>query len=372
MSLKIKYIELQNWQSYSRAKIPLTPFTILVGQSRAGKTSVFRAIEFLLYGDFDPTFPNDPAKAVCVAIELDNGTRIIRIRKANGENQAAIIRNDATVKYKSFGAIIPGINALINAKPIEVGTKSINLNISSQDDAPFMVAEARPVKAQFIGRLYGAHVVNQMLRAMAKDKKNTDIRRKDAEERLKSIETEIKAYETVPEQEAVLGQVEALLVAYRALKQCQQDASILKVNVDSYNRDKWVSKANTTEIRVLLEQLQLLRFIQGEYSKLLADKAELDIMLRAKKIDAKALRRNVVALAHLRDLWTNLAKGIEMAENKAKVVAALVRKQHDLSDTLLAGNLCPACGQAIAADTGTHVGVIGNIARLVGGQVNAD
>ena len=89
--LKISNISLQNFQSHVRSDLELTPFTILVGLSRAGKTSFFRAIEWLLYGTWDPTFPSDPTKAVCVAIELENGTRIIRIRK-DGQNHAASIR----------------------------------------------------------------------------------------------------------------------------------------------------------------------------------------------------------------------------------------------------------------------------------------
>ena len=125
--MKITAIDIQNFQAHKRTRIPLTGFTMLVGLSSAGKTSCMRALQFFFYGEWDQTYPNDPEKATAVAIELEDGTKVIRLRKG-AVNSAAIIRNNETTKFKSFGAVIPGIFNLVNVRPIDIGNKEVNLN----------------------------------------------------------------------------------------------------------------------------------------------------------------------------------------------------------------------------------------------------
>lgn len=373
MGLKLKYIDLQNFQGYKRARIPLTDFTIVVGLSSSGKTTIFRAMQFLLYGEWDATYPNDPSASTAVAVEFENGTRVLRIRKES-QNQAAIIRDGETTKFKSFGSIIPGIQAIINANPIEIGAKPVNLNFSLQDDPTFMVSETRPTKAQWIGRLYGAHIINQMLREMAKDKKNTEARRKEAVERLQGLESEYRAYATIGEQEAILEEVKALLVSYNFLKECVLEVAVLGVQKDSYNRDLWVTKVNTRDLRQALGDLGALLLLKGEVSEFKTKVAEHKKLSRLADVDAAEIRNNLQRFEELMlvkaDVCRITLNKTEFRLERTQLALELDKARKQLDESVLSGNSCPVCGNGLK--DGDHKHILSNIARLVGSKHNAD
>lgn len=370
MSLKLKYIDLQNFQSHKRSRIPLTDFTIMVGQSRAGKTSVFRAMQFLLYGEWDPTYSNDTTKATAVAVEFENGTRVLRIRKDN-QNQAAVIRDGETTKYRSFGSTIPGIQSLINARPIEIGAKTVNLNFSLQDDPVFMVSEARPAKAQWIGRLYGAHLITQMLREMAKDKKNTDSRRKDAEGRLQELEKEFHSYDTVEEQEALLKEATALVSTYEFAQECKIQATMLDATRDSFNRDKWVEAVDTKGLRGNLERLAALLLLKADLDTFIESKKELKSQAKILKIDTVTMKEEVKTLNDLLQVKIDL-EHLKVVKEQQEVVRGttveeLTTTRTSLNKAILSDNKCPVCGGPLTKE---HEHILSNIARLVGSKVN--
>ena len=368
MSPKLKYIDLQNFQSYKRARIPLTDMTFLIGKSSSGKTAVFRAALFLLYGEWDTQFPHDPTQATAVAFEFENGTRVLRIRKEDGTNQAAIIRNGETVKYKSFGTIIPGIESLINVHPIKIGAKAVNINFSLQDDPAFMVLEPRPAKAQWIGRLYGAHIITQMMREMAKDKKQANSKCEDAEERLGRIEQELASYATIEEQEVILGEAKALLDSYTFLKQCQQEANTLEVITDSFNRDKWVAKADTKGLKADIDQYLVLGLLKQECDWFKTNKAELKKSLGCLNVDVTSLRKTVEDLAILRELAKEdlvlriqtVHQGSYALEISHKLTAARAL----LEKELISNDKCPVCNIPLAGLDRDQI--MSNVAKLVG------
>lgn len=372
MGLKLKYIDIQNFQGYKRARIPLSDFTIVVGLSSSGKTTIFRAAQFVLYGEWDATYPNDPSKPTAVAFEFENGTRVLRIRK-DGQNQAAIIRDGETTKYKSFGTIIPGIQSLINTRAITIGAQSVNLNFSLQDDPPFMVSAPRPAKAQWIGRLYGAHIITQMLREMAKDKKHTNSKREDAEERLQRTQAELRSYDTVEQQELLLGQAEALLDSYNLLKQCQQEASILQVLKDSLNRDKWVTKADLEGVKESLTSLAALRLLKYEADAFAISKAEHKKNLGSLKIDVVAMRQELETLQALRDLKEEEAsihtRTIDQGSYALEIENNIKKVRAKLDKEILASGKCPVCEGEITKD---HPTLFKNIARLVGSKTDGN
>jgi hypothetical protein len=212
-----------------------------------------------------------------------------------------------------------------------------------------------------------------MVRDMVKDKKNADSRRKDAEERLEGIEAELRAYQTIEEQEAVLGEAEALLASYNYLQACAQDANILQVNQDSLNRDKWVEKADTTEIKTLLEELNLLGLVKDSYDTFAKNKAELKAMLNANAIDSESLKKEVTLLQELRKIQQDL-EHIQVVKEQQDLVFAsnsckLESTKDELDKAVLSGNKCPICDGPLGEK---HEHILSNIARFVGSKNNAD
>jgi hypothetical protein len=325
-------------------------------------------LQWILYGDWDDTYPRDPAVATAGAITFENGTRVLRIRK-DSQNQAAIIRDGDTTKFKSFGAIIPGLTSLINVQPINIGTKEVNLNFSLQDDPTFMLSEARPTKAQWIGRLYGAHIINQMLREMAKDKKNTDGKRKEAEDRLEGLEKELKAYAMVAEQEAILVQARACLDSYNYLEQCNNDKARVDALRGAYDRDKWVMRADTKAIRGDLATLASLQLVKESYDSFVKAKIVVKKGLKFLKVDAKDLREKVNLLQDLRKIQDDLEHAVvvkdqqKVAWNTTCSELKVIRTY--LNGAIMSGNSCPVCDAPLKQDR-DHI--LSNIAKLIGAK----
>jgi hypothetical protein len=257
----IKSIELQNFQIHKHTRLNMAGFTAIMGPSSAGKSSILRGLDWLFYGDWDKTYPNDPLKATAVAIELEDGTRIIRMRRDN-ENQAAIIKGDKTKKFKAFGETIPGIFELINIRPIKLGQKTVNLNISRQDDPIFMVNESRPTKAQWLGRLYGAHILSAMLRLMNKDKRDSEASRRLYQKRVELLEGQLKSFGDAKFTETALNNTKTSLKLLEKLDVCMDLRRDIEVEEKTITGHMRIKAINATVLRGDIDTLGRLYLIR--------------------------------------------------------------------------------------------------------------
>ena len=366
MNQKITQIDVQGFQSWLRGKIVLNDFTVLVGQSSSGKTALFRLLDWVFNGTWDGTYPSEVDKATCGGFTLTNGIRVLRLRKGN-ENKAAVAKDGETVKYKAFGATIPGIHSIFNVKPIEVGNETINLNLSMQDDPCFMVLESRPVKAQFIGRLYGAHIINEMLRAMAKDKKAAESKRKDSAERLLTLEAELKTYDTLEAQENLFMQAKAQLKEYQMLTKLVQYTNLLATNKAALARDMWVTKVDTKRIRAAIDTLAALKLLAKELDTLADHKVYVKSCVKLLGVDTAGIRAELDTLEVLTATHADISRlRTENRRNQVQGQAAALQAsvlRSKLEGAILAGGMCPACSRPISGDSKQ---VIANVGRLMG------
>jgi hypothetical protein len=218
---EITKIELQNFQSHKHTVLELALTTAFVGESNSGKSSVERALSWLFYNIWDPGYPQNPDKATGVAIVLKSGTVVARYR--TGDKNRAVIRRagQEPEKFKQFGDEIPGVFDLINTRVIQVNKRKINLNFSRQGDSIFMIGESRPSKAHWLGRLYGAHVINSMLRLMGSDRKELDKKQASLDKELTAAMERLKGYDDLPDQEASINAVMGDLGGLRELQVIQ-------------------------------------------------------------------------------------------------------------------------------------------------------
>ena len=369
MSLKIVSIDLQNFQSHKRTRIPVGDFTILMGLSSAGKTTVLRALQFLFYGEWDATYPNDEKEATAVAIELENGTRVIRMRKGN-TNSASISTNPpegrTVTKYKSFGAVIPGLYNILNIKPIDIGNKSVNLNFSMQDDPIFMVSESRPVKAQWLGRLYGAHVVNEMLKMMARDKTRADGRRKDSEERLNKYKEEVKQYDNLVEHDAAVQECQSLIEQVKLVQNVMDAREMLRQQKESIDRDSWVLKADVKSVKEDLRLLATMKVLAEKKAGIDEDREFIRNYSMLLKTDLSKMKKGVQVIDDINKIVARLAvlkkSSSELYMRQAELALEIADKREDLNAVLVDGK-CPACGHEVGPDAAR--GIAENIKRLM-------
>lgn len=99
-------IKLVNWQKFKRLDLDLTQsVATLVGHTEAGKSSIIRAIRWVLLNEFDgpaSSFIRWGARRCSVTLTID-GHRITRRRTASGENTYQL----DDVAFRAFGAQVP-------------------------------------------------------------------------------------------------------------------------------------------------------------------------------------------------------------------------------------------------------------------------
>lgn len=258
----IRKITIKNFQAHKNLSLDLAEFTAIVGPSSAGKSAILRALSWLFYGDWDATYPNDAEQETAIAIQLDNGTIWGRFRK--GKRNWAMCRKpgEKPLTYQDFGELVPGLLEEFNVRPIKLGTGKVNLNFSMQDDPIFMVHESKPAKAQWIGRLYGAHILNQMLRLMAKDKRSIEADKKAAEDEEGRLRAELTKYVGLEEQAAELDRASDLIKELAELNDCQAQLTTILQDREAIKKGAHFLDADTDGLKIDLARLSDLRAAQ--------------------------------------------------------------------------------------------------------------
>lgn len=193
----IEKIIIKNFQKHKNLEIKLDKFNLIIGKSSTGKTSIFRALCFLFYGKWNKTYPNNPDEPTTVSIFLNNGIEITRIR--DKDNNKAYIKDSYGTQYDfvSFGEVIPMIDKIIDVSPYNLGDDiEINLNFSFQDDPHFILSKSSTIRTKWFGYLYGANILNSMLKYAQNDKNDITSEIKEITKKIKDLEQEKKKYDS--------------------------------------------------------------------------------------------------------------------------------------------------------------------------------
>lgn len=178
---KIVKVILNNFQSHEHTEVDLTDgLNIIVGESNNGKTSILRAIMWVVDNQPLGTDFIMAGKDTCsVMVLYDDGTFIERGRtlKDTGYYKVGFIDENGNLNhqmYRGFTNAVPVEVANVHQMPKVNITKDIetHLNVLSQLDGPFLLTESPLVKASAIGRITGTHVIDYAIKESNKTIQN--------------------------------------------------------------------------------------------------------------------------------------------------------------------------------------------------------
>lgn len=199
---KIVKVILDNFQSHEHTEIDFNNgLNIIVGESNNGKTSILRAIMWVIDNQPLGTDFIMAGKDECkVTICYDDGTSITRGRtlKDTGYYDIYYLDENGTLQhaiYRGFTNAVPVEVANVHQMPKVNITKDIetHLNVLSQLDGPFLLTESPLVKASAIGRITGTHVVDDSIKESNKTIQSNNKLVKNYEKELEEKENELKA-----------------------------------------------------------------------------------------------------------------------------------------------------------------------------------
>ncbi len=200
-----KKLVIDNFQSHEHTEIELTDgLNVFVGPSDSGKSAILRALKWVLFNTPRGTdFIRTGAKECRVCLILNDGTEILRIRTHGSVNRYVLRTPDGNeLVFQGFGNTVPEeITRLHGITPVHLDQKELILHFGTQLESPFLLFESNQNKAKTIGRISGAHLIDNALKKTSSDRLalGGEIRRLEMEKA--RLEEKLKPYSNLAELE---------------------------------------------------------------------------------------------------------------------------------------------------------------------------
>lgn len=203
----IESVSLSNFQSHVETQLRFAGngrLTVIVGPTDSGKTSIVRALKWVMYNQPAGTgFMRAGAAMSRVSIELASGHRVTRVRSASLNQYRLRLprggrKGDEQV-FEGFGSSVPAeIQRALRVYSVSIGDLLLLVNLAEQLDGPFLGKSApSTLRAKVLGRLAGSEVLD-----VASNRLGTDILRaarehERLEHELESVQSEIDRHSWV-------------------------------------------------------------------------------------------------------------------------------------------------------------------------------
>jgi len=308
----IKKLELKNFQAHKHTVIDFNDqFNCIVGPSRAGKSSVVRALNFLFFDKWSDSYVRNGSAFTELILHLDNGYIISRSKSVGSVVNKIVVTNpDKTQQqpYEKFGTDTPEpVRKILQIYPVKIDVDAdVEVNVADQDHSPFLLSESGPVKTKYINRLTGAHVLDAAMRSVNKDKSSL-----------------------LTEKSLILDNVEQLTGKLSKFS----NVYTVKDKLSKYYADcKRIHKQVA-----LLRKVELAR---QDIEKFTVRVTAIDNMLSV--IDTVIVKlEGTVAVTEQLKLWQHLKEACRIEK---EIDAALIKVQADEKALLVGVKQCPLCG----------------------------
>jgi exonuclease SbcC len=217
----IRRVLIENFQSHARTELLFGPgLNAILGPSDNGKSAILRAIRWALYSEpRGADFVRSGARECRVTVEMSDGVEIVRellLNKAGtgGRNRYILRRpGEEPQVFEGFGAEVPLEIIKAHGMPPVIldKDKRVMLNLGTQLESPFLLAETGSLRARAVGRLLGVHVVDAADRSTQRDLKELRRQAKALQEQVESYAEKLLPYADLPEEEARLAKVERVM-----------------------------------------------------------------------------------------------------------------------------------------------------------------
>lgn len=232
----IKEVNIQNFQKHSKLKVDFNDgVNCIVGSSNSGKTSILRAISWVLYNtpkgsDFIKT-----GESKCsVSIKLSNGYTIVRTKtRSSSGNYMLFCPNGANLEFKGFANNIPF--DIINAHQmpeVSILDKKCRFNISSQLEGPFLIGSSPTERLAMIGALVDTDRADKTMKEFRSRLSNISSSEKVLTSDILRLEEELLKYQNLDETKKKIDLIEN---GEKALNTTNKKITYLKTVSEKYD-----------------------------------------------------------------------------------------------------------------------------------------
>ena len=170
-------LTLEDFQGHTKSVFNLDKgLNVIVGLSNSGKSSLSRALQFILMGSpWDKSWVRFGAKYCKITLETDTGITVLRIKGEKVNKYTLILPNQQPQDFESFGTSVPeAIQQALKIHEVQIdAAESLNLNVALQHDNLFLLSSVPSLRARILGKLSGATFLDHAIRELNKDKRQT-------------------------------------------------------------------------------------------------------------------------------------------------------------------------------------------------------
>jgi exonuclease SbcC len=182
----IKNLFIENFEGYKKVNLNFsTGVNILTGVSDSGKSSVYRAIEWVTMNQpAGEDFISHWADQSRVILEFDNGNKVERVK---GKKCNSYFLNDQ--EYKSFGQGVPeDIQKVVNMESI---------NFKSQFASPFLLSQTSGEVTKYFNSIVNLEDIDTTFRNGKKEIRELNTKIPFIEEEIQEQKNELEKYSWV-------------------------------------------------------------------------------------------------------------------------------------------------------------------------------
>jgi DNA repair exonuclease SbcCD ATPase subunit len=314
-----KRLTLTDFQSHRRTEIDFhANFNAIVGMSNVGKTSIARALEFILYGKWENSWVRQGAKSCRIELVLDSGTELIREKGEKLNKYTLRVPGQAEQVYEGFGTDVPEpISSALRIFKAKIDEDTLLLNLSGQHEPLFLFSKPGSFKAKILGKLSGAHYLDYALRELNKDRKALS-----AEKAMKS-----KELEDLQKQEKALSGIDLLQGPIKALE---------------YKDSELYAKRNR------LEALKKLFLEVQAWKRRYAHECQLEAILdQVPALSVESVEDRLTSMNNLSEIYTRMQQADRQIIKLRKDLEYISDQDKELYSEILnqleTAQVCPTC-----------------------------
>ncbi len=347
----IKKVILKNFQKHKSLSLDFNRgINVIEGNTGSGKSNVVRAITWVLYNcGRKKDLRKEGTKKTSATLVLDNNIEITRY-VSNSTNGYILKKGEEEKKFDSIGHSIPEEIIKIVGSPIKVNNEEIILNIDKQIAMPFLVGETNGFKAKLFNKLTGSEVIDYILKAINKDKLNSQRKIKDLKERVEKQGEKVKKIEEAKKKLVILlDKLQCLLEEKETYDNLVKIQNLREEEIKLRKKIQKIQKIDIKKIERMSEN----------YEKFLKIKTLFAQLIKLNKFFSIAFKKTEKRLKKVHKIYNNFKKRKELNDTIEKINKIdlnennkkLEEFQNKYKKALREQGLCPTCNQELDEKT---------------------
>lgn len=236
----IKNLEIKNFENHEHTILDFSNgFNLICGPSNSGKSSILRALQVVLYNQWNPRSLRLGEKKCTIILTTERGT--VKVERGNQINQWTINPVNGPPQFfnKPGIQVIPEVADIVGIRFVKLGNFLIRPNIMDQLEGHFMLSSLEgedvsgSTRAQVIDEISGLAGMEELVKKISLDNIRNTKEIKRIEVDLKELEKSKHDSSLIEKEQKIVDQSTKLIELAKENLNIRAEVINIKHNIDS-------------------------------------------------------------------------------------------------------------------------------------------